>query len=181
MEARRRTAWLALVLVGIELLFFTPSSLADVPPSIVNVTLSANPTPLRGKLEISFEVANAVFSNPFDPAIANVQATFIEPSPSTQHWATPCFWFQDYSRSGNTKSESTTPVGSPLWSVMTRMKLYGYANEFLKQEMPFYSLCGWVLVLRYQCCRECLCLNIWLFHSQRYCRRSRFCSSVKQR
>ena len=110
------------VLVGIGLVYFTPSSRGDVQPSIVNVTLSANPTPLRGKLEISFEVANAVFSNPFDPAIANVQATFIEPSPSSQRWTTPCFWFQDYSRSGNTKSETTTPVGSPLWSVMTRMK-----------------------------------------------------------
>jgi len=114
MQAERRSSrlWRLIVLVGWLLCISLPCGVT-AEATIVNVALSANPTALRVKLEVSFEVTNAVFSNPFDPSIANVQATFA--SPSSQTWTTPCFWYQNYSRSGNTNSESTTAVGSPFW------------------------------------------------------------------
>lgn len=83
--------------------------------------LSAQPTPqiiqlnsaqLWQRLEFSLTNIPAA-SNPFDPDIIRLDATFTAPSGKTMR--IPAFWYQNYSRTQSGDYEQLTPIGSAEW------------------------------------------------------------------
>jgi hypothetical protein len=71
-------------------------------------------TPAQLWRRVEFQIANGpAASNPFDPAIIQMDGTFTSPSGRTI--TVPAFWFQDYRRGLSGGSESLITVGSPGW------------------------------------------------------------------
>jgi hypothetical protein len=66
---------------------------------------------------LEFSITNVpAATNPFDPAVIQLDATFTLPSARTM--TVPAFWFQDYQRALLSGSyESLTPTGAPEWRV----------------------------------------------------------------
>src|SRR6266571_6119382 len=65
---------------------------------------------------VEFRVGNSPStSNPFDPDIIRVDATFALPSGSTM--VVPAFWYQAYQRSLQSGSEKLTASDAPEWRV----------------------------------------------------------------
>ena len=71
-------------------------------------------TPAQSWQRLEFNLTNVpASSNPFDPDVIRLDATFILPSSKTV--TVPAFWYQDYQRSLSGGYENDTPVGLPGW------------------------------------------------------------------
>ena len=63
---------------------------------------------------LEFQITNVPSaSNPFDPAVIRLDATFTAPSGKTM--AVPAFWYQPYTRSLSSGNEQDTISGPPQW------------------------------------------------------------------
>jgi len=98
------------VLTGISCLAFGFAAQAQLPPQIIQLV----PAQLWQRLEFSLTNMPAV-SNPFDPDVIRVDATFTLPSSRTM--TVPAFWYQAYQRALLSGYESLTPTGAPEWRV----------------------------------------------------------------
>src|SRR5437667_9599242 len=87
---------------------FVVPGLAQVPPQLVQL----NPAQIWQRVEFRIENIPAV-SNPFDPDVIRLDATFTPPSSNTT--AVPAFWYQTYQRSLQSGSERLTASGTPEW------------------------------------------------------------------
>ena len=96
------------VLAGISCLALVFASPAQSAPQIIQL----NPAQLWQRLEFSITNVPAV-SNPFDPDVIRLDATFTLPSGKTM--TVPAFWYQNYQRSLSDGYENDTAVGSPQW------------------------------------------------------------------
>ncbi len=90
---------------GLAILF---ASEAQSAPQIIHLTSAQ----LWQRLE--FSITNVpTASNPFDPDVIRLDATFTLPSGKTM--TVPAFWYQNYQRSLSGGYENDTPVGPPGW------------------------------------------------------------------
>ena len=104
---RRTLPSIGLLLLAFNFLLPSGSS-AQPAPQFVQLTGAQ----LWQRLE--FSVTNIPSaSNPFDPDIIRVDATFT--APSGHATKVPAFWYQNYQRSQSGGNEVLTPVGSPGW------------------------------------------------------------------
>ena len=63
---------------------------------------------------LEFSITNVpAASNPFDPDVIRLDATFVLPSGGTR--VVPAFWYQAYQRALVGGYEQDTPVGNPGW------------------------------------------------------------------
>ena len=86
------------------------SCLAQTPPQLVQL----NSPQIWQRIE--FRVDNVpVASNPFNPDVIRLDATFT--SPSGQALVVPAFWFQAYQRSLQGGAERLTAIGGPEWRI----------------------------------------------------------------
>jgi hypothetical protein len=96
------------VLAGISCLAFVFASQAQSAPQIIQLI----PVQLWQRLE--FSIANVpATSNPFDPDVIRLDATFTLPSGKTM--TVPAFWYQGYQRGLSGGYEYLIAVGSPQW------------------------------------------------------------------
>lgn len=94
-----------LLIAGCLLDFVSP---AQAVPQFIQLTSAQ----LWQRLEFSITNVPAA-TNPFDPAVIRLDATFTLPSGKTM--TVPAFWYQNYQRSLSGGYENDTPVGSPQW------------------------------------------------------------------
>ncbi len=87
-----------------------PISEAQPAPKIIQLNAAQS----WQRLEFSLTNLPAV-SNPFDPDVIRVDATFTLPSSRTM--TVPAFWYQAYQRALLSGYESLTPTGAPEWRV----------------------------------------------------------------
>ena len=72
--------------------------------------------PAQAWQRLEFTITNVpAVSNPFDPDVIRVDATFTLPSSKTV--TVPAFWYQAYQRSLSGGYESDVPTGPPGWHV----------------------------------------------------------------
>ena len=107
--------------------------LAQVPPQLVQL----NPAQIWQRVEFRIENIPAV-SNPFDPDVIRLDATFTPPSSNTT--AVPAFWYQTYQRSLQSGSERLTASGTPEWRLRftpTESGNYGLGLSISTNGQPF--------------------------------------------
>lgn len=103
----RRTAWLHAVLVG---WFLAGALTAKAAPQITTLTDA-----LVGH-RVAFRLDQApASSNPFDPDLIQVDATFT--APSGRAWKVPAFWYQEYQRALQNGVETLAKSGAPFWQI----------------------------------------------------------------
>jgi hypothetical protein len=110
------------IFVAAACVFFRFASQAQLTPQIVQI----NSAQLWQRLEFSITNVPAA-SNPFDPDVIRLDATFTPPSGKIKN--VPAFWYQNYQRSLSGGYESDTPVGSAGWRL-----------RFMPSEPGNYSL-----------------------------------------
>src|ERR1700690_2740911 len=94
--------------VRISWLAFAVAFQAQSAPQIIQL----NSAQMWQRLEFSVTNVPAA-SNPFDPDVIRLDATFTLPSGKTM--TVPAFWYQNYQRSLSGGYEQDTPVGLPAW------------------------------------------------------------------
>jgi hypothetical protein len=102
--------------IAIFLFFLLIIIPARAAPAISNISVNSTNIGLYEKFELSFDLNNDPYSNPFDPEVINVEGHFINPV-TQQELIQPGFWYQDYSRSLTGSKEVMTPVGEPMWKI----------------------------------------------------------------
>lgn len=109
---RRRWALAGIVCALILVVAATPqlySALAALGSS------SLQQVPRYSLFELTFPYTHS-YSNPYDPAVVDVEAVFTAPSGARQ--SVPGFYFQNFTRSGSAQQETLTLVsGSDAWKV----------------------------------------------------------------
>ncbi len=103
---RRVTAFVALVFLAAAAF---PARAAG--PAIGNVT-DNGPVPRYEKLEVTFTLGTS-YPNPFDPSQIDIQVTFAGPGGVSR--TVNAFWYQAYTRSGNTGGQVLAASGTPVW------------------------------------------------------------------
>ncbi len=87
--------------------------------------IQLNSAQLWQRLEFSITNVPAA-TNPFDPDVIRLDATFTLPSGKTMN--IPAFWYQNYQRSLSGGYEQFTPMGSPEWRLrFTPPEVGGYS------------------------------------------------------
>ncbi len=86
---------------------------AKAAPVFEAVTPNAASVQRLDKFELTFQLSQTGYSNPFDPAQIDVSAVFV--SPSRHSYSVNGFFYQDYARTG--PPEKLSPIGSPVWKV----------------------------------------------------------------
>jgi hypothetical protein len=99
------------------------------PLQALNFATSGDVVPAHGLFEITFEL-NRDYDNPFDPDEIDIKGVFIAPSGMVQ--AVPGFFYQDYVRQSEEKTETLTPVGRPVWKVRYSPKEPGRHRYFIE-------------------------------------------------
>ncbi len=80
---------------------------------VQSLTASGASVPRLDKFELTFQLANIGFTNPFDPEQIAVSAVFT--SPGKKRYSVNGFYYQDFERSG--PPEKLTATGKPCWKV----------------------------------------------------------------
>lgn len=88
---------------------------AGLPPQdVFNFETSGETPPVHGLFEITFELRRA-YENPFDPEQIDVQASIT--GPGGEKATATGFYYQDYERRVDRKSEVLIPAGPPKWKI----------------------------------------------------------------
>lgn len=103
----KRTTWLPVVLVGWLL---AGALTAKAAPQITALTNAIVGQRTAFRLD---QVPEA--SNPFDPDVMQIDATFTAPSGRT--FKVPAFWYQEYQRALQNGAETLSASGAPFWQI----------------------------------------------------------------
>src|SRR6185295_9581445 len=126
-------AFKRLVFQGCSLLLPLAAAVAQSPVQIVPL----NSPQVWQRVEFRADNVPAA-SNPFDPDVIRLDATFTSPSGQTR--VVPAFWFQGYQRSLQSGSERLTASGAPEWRVRfapTESGNYGLSLSIFTNGQPF--------------------------------------------